>query len=60
MASQTHTDVHMEELEETEYTRQESCQMWYQTILGKNLREQQPWILESGGLRGYAAGCIIR
>ncbi|MCQ2125780.1 MAG: hypothetical protein MJZ25_16560, partial [Fibrobacter sp.] len=43
----------MEKLEETERTRQEPCQVWNQTILGKNLREQQERVL--GKRRGYNA-----
>ena len=39
MATQTDTNVYMEELEETENARQESCQMRYQAVLGKNLRK---------------------
>ena len=39
MVAQADTNVYMEELEETENACQESCQMRYQAVLGKNLRK---------------------
>ena len=49
MASQTNTYVHMEKLEEAQDKGGESHPMWYQTILGKNLRQQQQRILGKCG-----------
>ena len=49
MAAQADTYVHMEKLEETLDKSEESHTMWYQAILGKNLRQQQQGILGKCG-----------
>lgn len=59
MVAQADTYVHMEKLEEAQDKGKESHAMWYQAILGKNLRQQQQGILGKCG-RYNEPRCVQR
>ena len=49
MVAQADTNVYVEELEETENARQESCQMRYQAVLGVDSNVDFPQIVIEKG-----------